>query len=193
MNNQPGQPLSLVLLGGSSGTLMIFETILKQMTRPVASAMVFVLHRSKDSTAVFPTLFKSKTDVPLHEAQHLDPIENGNVYFAVPDYHLLVGPDARFYYDASEKDFFSRPSLDATFISAAVSGISIKAAVLLSGSNSDGALGLKLLAEKGYKTYVLDPQDAESPRMPGEAIAISDKHAVLTAADFTTFISQILY
>jgi two-component system, chemotaxis family, protein-glutamate methylesterase/glutaminase len=193
MNNHPDQPLSLVLIGGSSGTLMIFEEILKLMTKPVASALVFVLHRSKDSTAVFPSLFKGKTEVSLCEPQHLDSIENGKAYFAVPDYHLLIGPDHRFYYDASEKDFFSRPSLDATFISAAFSGITIHAALLLSGSNADGAAGLKILAEKGFKTYVLDPEEAASPRMPGEAIALFDQHAMLTAANFSTTISQILY
>lgn len=94
----------------------------------------------------------------MSEPHHLDPITANSIYFALPDYHLLVGADHRFYYDHTEPDFFSRPSIDATFISAALSGIPVKAAMLFSGSSQDGAEGLKLLAEKGFRTYVQNPE-----------------------------------
>ncbi|GGM92166.1 putative chemotaxis protein-glutamate methylesterase [Dyadobacter beijingensis] len=185
-------PLSLVLVGGSSGSFVIFEEMIRLIRRPLSFALVFVLHRGKSSTAVLPELFKNKTNVVMSEPYHLDPIKVNSIYFAYPDYHLLIGPDARFYYDCSEKDFFSRPSIDATFMSAAVSGIPVKAAMLFSGSSADGAQGMKTLAEKGYPTYVQDPAEAESRRMPEEAIAAYEKHHVMADGNLFSIINDIL-
>jgi two-component system chemotaxis response regulator CheB len=187
------EPLSLVLVGGSSGSFVIFEEILKLLTSPLSFALVFILHRGKSSSSALPELFKTKTRVYMKEPYHLDPIKANSIYFAFPDYHLLIGPDQRFYYDISEKDFFSRPSIDATFTSAAVSGIPVKAAMLFSGSSADGAFGMKVIAEKGYPTYVQNPDFAESPRMPQEAILQYGHHAILNEGNLFQVIKNILY
>lgn len=184
--------LSLVLVGGSAGSFAIFEEMLRLLKSPLSFALVFVLHRGKSSTAVLPQLFKNKTNVAMSEPYDLDPIEANSIYFAYPDYHLLIGPDRRFYYDCSYKDFFSRPSIDATFTSAAVSGIPVKAAMLFSGSSADGAFGMKALAEKGFPTYVQNPAEAESPRMPEQALLACHKHKVMIDGNLFSIINDIL-
>ncbi|PSL24260.1 chemotaxis protein CheB [Dyadobacter jiangsuensis] len=184
--------LRLVLVGGSSGSFAIFEEIIRLVRNPLSVALIFVLHRGKSSTAVLPEIFKNKTNVAMSEPYHLDPIEANSIYFAYPDYHLLIGSDRRFYYDCTDKDFFSRPSIDATFISAAVSGIPVKAAMLFSGSSADGALGMKTLAEKGFPTYVQNPAEAESPRMPEQALLACEKHQVLAGGNLFSIINDIL-
>lgn len=184
--------LSLVLVGGSSGSFAIFEEIIRLVRQPLSFALIFVLHRGKSSTAVLPELFKNKTNVAMSEPYHLDPIEANSIYFAYPDYHLLIGPDKRFYYDCSDKDFFSRPSIDATFISAAASGIPVKAAMLFSGSSADGAFGMKALAEKDFPTYVQNPAEAESRRMPEQALLVYEKHQVMVDGNLFSVINQIL-
>ncbi|MCF0055622.1 chemotaxis protein CheB [Dyadobacter sp. CY356] len=193
MTEQNRGPLNLVLIGGSSGSFVIFEQILKLATRPLPCAVIFVLHRGKSSMANFPFLFKAKTKVRMEEPQHLDPVENDCIYFAVPDYHLLIGPDKRFYLDDTDKDFFSRPSIDATLISALQSGINIRAAMLFSGASQDGALGLKLIAEKGFATYVQNPDFAEVPRMPAEALKQYGRHHILDDKTIFEEIRSVLY
>ncbi|TLV03049.1 chemotaxis protein CheB [Dyadobacter luticola] len=188
-----GDALSLVLIGGSSGSFAIFEEILTLLVRPISFALVFVLHRGKSSVSVLPELFRNKTDISMSEPHHLDRIDSNRIYFAYPDYHLLIGPDRRFYYDLSEKDFFSRPSIDATFISAAMSGIPVKAACLFSGSSADGAFGMKLLADRGFATYVQNPAEAESARMPSEALKLWGKHSILNRNTFSTAMQNIIY
>ncbi|WP_291197014.1 chemotaxis protein CheB [Dyadobacter sp.] len=184
--------LSLVLIGGSSGSFAIFEEIIRLVRNPLSFALIFVLHRGKSSTAVLPEIFKNKTNVAMSEPYHLDPIKANSIYFAYPDYHLLIGPDQRFYYDRTDKDFFSRPSIDATFLSAAVSGIPVKAAMLFSGSSADGAFGMKALAERGFPTYVQNPADAESPRMPEQALLAYEKHQVMVDGNLFSIINDIL-
>jgi two-component system chemotaxis response regulator CheB len=193
MSKLQDESLSLVLVGGSSGSVVIFEEILKLLHNPISFALIFVLHRGKSSSSVLPELFKNKTDVHMSEPHHLDEITTNSIYFAFPDYHLLVGDDKRFYYDVSEPDFFSRPSINATFISAAHSGIRVKAAMLFSGSSPDGAEAMQLLAEKGVPTYVQDPEFAEFPRMPLEALLRFENHHILRKQNFYNAISEILY
>ncbi|MCF2493252.1 chemotaxis protein CheB [Dyadobacter chenhuakuii] len=192
MNSAKDESLSLVLMGGSSGSFVILEDIIKLLKGPISFAVIFVLHRGRYSSSVLPDLFKTKTDVHMSEPHHLDPITSNTIYFALPDYHLLVGEDHRFYYDHTEPDFFSRPSIDATFMSAAMSGIPLKAAMLFSGSSQDGAAGLKLLAEKGCPTYVQSPAFAEFPRMPEEALLKYQKHKLLEENGFYETISDLL-
>ena len=193
MNDLKGEELSLVLMGGSSGSFLLFEEILTLITKPLPCSLIFVLHRGKDSQSELPTLFRSRTRVRMEEPQHLDPIENNCIYFAVPDYHLLIGPDKRFYLDGDEKDFFSRPSIDATFISAAQSGIRIKAAMIFSGASEDGALGLRKIAEKGFQTFVQNPEEAEVQRMPAAAIREYNRHKILSKSVVFEEIRSVLY
>lgn len=192
MMHKQDESFSLVLIGGSSGSFSIFEEILRLLDRPLPCSVVFVLHRGKSSHSELPQLFRSYTPLQMEEPQHLDPIVKNCIYFAVPDYHLLIGPDGRFYLDSDEKDFFSRPSIDATFVSAAQSGIKIRAAMLFSGASEDGAIGMKQIAEKGFKTYVQDPLTAEVARMPAAAIRLFGKHYILNE-NFFEEISSILY
>jgi two-component system chemotaxis response regulator CheB len=193
MKTSKSNPLNLVLLGGSSGSFVLFEEIIKLVTKPLPCAMVFVLHRGKYSLTELPVLFRSRTKVRMEEPQHLDLLDNNCIYFAVPDYHLLIGPDRRFYLDATEKDYFSRPSIDATFISAAQSGIPIKAAMLFSGASEDGAKGIRQIAEKGFCTYVQNPDFAEAKRMPLAGIKAYDKHQLLHEENLFDEIRSILY
>ncbi|WP_159467524.1 chemotaxis protein CheB [Dyadobacter sp. 3J3] len=193
MTEPPLNPLNLVLMGGSSGSFVIFEQIVKLAVRPLPCAVIFVIHRGKSSIANLSYLFKSKTKVRMEEPQHLDPVQNDCIYFAVPDYHLLIGPDKRFYLDDTDKDFFSRPSIDATFTSAAHSGIEVRAAMLFSGASQDGASGLKLIAEKGFDTYVQNPDFAEVPRMPAAALSQYGGHHILNEKNIFEEISSVLY
>ena len=193
MSESKEAELSLVLMGGSSGSFLLFEEILTMVTKPLPCSLIFILHRGKDSQSELPNLFRSRTDVRMEEPQHLDLIENNCIYFAVPDYHLLIGPDRRFYLDGTEKDFFSRPSIDATFISAAQSGIAIKAAMIFSGASEDGAKGLRKVAEKGFDTYVQNPESAEVQRMPAAAIREYNRHAILSKSGVFEEIRSVLY
>jgi two-component system chemotaxis response regulator CheB len=193
MTHEQDDSLNLVLLGGSSGSFVLLEEILKLTTSPLNCTVIIILHRGKSSSSYLPLLFKTKTKIRMEEPEHLDPVANNCIYFAVPDYHLLIGPDRRFYLDDKDKDFHSRPSINATFISAAQSEIPIKAAFLFSGANQDGASGLKYIAEKGFDTYVQNPDFAEAPRMPQEAIRLYSGHRILDQINIFEKIRNILY
>ena len=80
--------------------------------------------------------------VPVREAEDKEPVEPGTVYFAPPDYHLLVDRGPQLALSADEPVNFSRPSIDVLFESAADVYGERLLGIILTGANHDGAAGL---------------------------------------------------
>jgi two-component system chemotaxis response regulator CheB len=97
-------------------------------------------------------------------------IQPGWIYFAPPNYHLLVEPHGYFALNSDEPVHYSRPSIDVTFESIAFSYEERAAGIILSGANEDGAWGLKQIAQRGGSTAVQTPESAIAPVMPQAAI-----------------------
>jgi two-component system chemotaxis response regulator CheB len=106
----------------------------------------------------------------VSEAADKEAIEEGHVYVAPADYHLLVEPDG-FALSTEGMVQHSRPSIDVLFDSAADTYGSELAAVVLTGANADGAYGLERVKRRGGVTIVQDPETAEKRSMPDAAIA----------------------
>ena len=70
----------------------------------------------------------------------------------------------------SEKINYSRPSIDVTFESAAEVYKNRLVCLLLSGANADGVEGLLKAKQFGSIIAVQDPENAEVPFMPQEAV-----------------------
>src|SRR5262249_30411394 len=94
----------------------------------------------------------------------------GFVYIAPPDEHLLVGP-GKIQLAHSQLVHFSRPSIDLLFESVAGMYGSRSIGVILSGSNRDGAVGIRAIKEAGGATIAQDPASAEFRTMPQAAIS----------------------
>src|SRR5690606_28351884 len=78
--------------------------------------------------------------------------------------------DKRLSLSGDEPVQFSRPSIDVLFESAAdVYGPRL-VGVVLTGANSDGAEGLRYLAEAGGTALVQQPESAYAPEMPAASL-----------------------
>src|SRR4051812_8199523 len=111
----------LVIIGGSAGALECILSFLPSVEVSIHKSIVIVLHRKKESLSNLENVLQTKTDWPVLEAVDKERILHGFIYLAPADYHLLVERNCTFSLDAAEKINFSRPSLDATFESAAMS------------------------------------------------------------------------
>ena len=89
--------------------------------------------------------FTRKCALNLHEAGDKEPVKPGCVYFAPPNYHLLVEPDRTFSLSVDEKVHYSRPSIDVLFESAAHAWGRDLVGIVLTGANADGAYGLQVI------------------------------------------------
>lgn len=181
----------LLVIGGSAGSLEVLLKILPSLREDWSLSMIIVLHRKNESDSTLTDLLAAKTLLPVKEAEEKDVLTPGNIYIVPPDYHLLIEPDRSLTLDASEKVNYSRPSIDVTFISAAeVFGPKL-VCLLLSGANADGALGMRMVCETGGFAAVLDPEEAEVPYMPRQAMEATPVNRVLSLKAIPAFVNGL--
>ncbi len=87
--------------------------------------------------------------------------------------------DFLFSLSTDQKINFSRPSIDVLFETAAWVYKSELLGILLTGSNSDGAEGLKTIKKYGGITIVENPETAFAKTMPGKAIKKEEPSFIL--------------
>ena len=165
----PKLPFKAIVIGGSAGSIEALSVLLTYLPAGLRASLMVVLHLPRDRPSLLCNIFQSRCALPLREAQDKEPIEAGTVYFAPPDYHLLVdaGPALALSVDAPVH--YSRPSIDVLFESAAdVYGPQL-IGIVLSGANQDGARGLAAVHAHGGLCLVQDPDSASMRTMPEAA------------------------
>lgn len=183
--------ISLVVIGGSAGSLPILMQVIKKLPSSFVP-LVIVIHRQRNVLSELTKIFsEANVKIAIVEPEDKELIKGSTVYIAPQNYHLLIERDYTFSLDYSEAIQFSRPSIDVTFESASrVFGHNL-AAVLLSGANNDGTIGLTHVIQKGGMAIVQDPATAEFPAMPLHAINASDHIKVWDPENICAFIKDI--
>jgi two-component system chemotaxis response regulator CheB len=116
-------------------------------------------------------LFARKCRLPVKEAEDKEPLLAGTIYFAPPDYHLLVEAGSTLALSSDETVNHSRPAIDVLFESAADAFGAGLAGIVLTGANHDGARGLEAVCAAGGTAFVQEPATAEVSTMPEAARA----------------------
>jgi two-component system chemotaxis response regulator CheB len=169
---------SVVVVGTSLGGLVALSGMLRAMPAGFAVPMAVVQHRGKTEDDALERLLAAQTSLRVSEPNDKDPLEAGRIYLAPADYHLLIEPTSIALSTAPPRNF-ARPSIDVLFESAAEAHGSGVIAVVLTGSNHDGAAGARRVKERGGRVFVEDPATAHSSAMPASAIAAGPVDAVL--------------
>ena len=93
---------------------------------------------------------------------------------------MLIELDKTFSLTIDEHVNFARPSIDVLFESAAEAYKNKLIGIVLTGSNNDGAKGIKRIKELGGMAIIQDPKTAESSTMPESAIAAVQPDYILS-------------
>lgn len=168
-----------VVIGCSAGGLDALRGLLQILPGEISAAIVIVSHCPADGGGLLPGLLAKACRLPVHEAREREPVLPGHVYVAPPNYHLLIEPERCFSLSVDERVCFVRPSVDVLFFSAADVYRDQLLGVILTGGNSDGALGLQAVKKAGGSSLVQDPKDAHAALMPESAIALGAADQVL--------------
>lgn len=159
-----------VVIGASAGGVQALSEILPAL-RPDCGASVFVvLHLPRERPSKLVDIFAPKCTVQVREAQDKDSPEPGVVYFAPPDYHLLLDTGPQLVLSVDDLVHFSRPSIDVLFESAADVYGGRLLGVILTGANEDGTAGLAAVCDAGGGAIVQDPETAQAPTMVASAL-----------------------
>jgi len=159
-----------IVIGTSAGGVEALSVLLPSLPVGLRAAVLVVLHLPRERPSLLVDIFTPKCRLPVREAEDKEPIEPGVVYFAPPDYHLLVDSGPRVALSADEPVNFSRPSIDVLFESAADFYGARLIGIILTGASHDGALGLEAVRRAGGVTIVQEPESAQVPTMAESAL-----------------------
>jgi two-component system chemotaxis response regulator CheB len=179
----------IVVIGTSYGGLAALQTVLPALAPGFGMPIVVVQHRGKDSDNLCEFLQRHST-LPLSEPNDKEAIAPGRVYLAPRDYHLLIERDG-FALSTEAPVGYARPSINVLFESAAEVYQEHVVGVILTGANSDGALGLARIKAYGGRCVVEDPAGAESSGMPQAAIAATSVDAILPLRGIAPYLNQL--
>jgi two-component system chemotaxis response regulator CheB len=180
-----------VVIGASAGAWDALSVILPALPQTFSLPVMIVVHLPPDRKSLLAELFAEKCGMDVAEAEDKEPILGGVVYFAPPDYHLLVETNSTLSLSSDEPVLFSRPSIDVLFESAADAYGPALTAIILTGASEDGARGLAAVIAAGGTAIVQRPEDAYAAAMPQAALARSPGARVLSLEEITLWLQAI--
>jgi len=190
-----------IVIGVSSGGMNALKFIFSALPAGFNIPIIIVQHVSARSDAEWIKLLNDKSNLTIKEADEKEKIacpteqlfgrEPGNVYIAPANYHLMIENNKTFSLTIDEYVNFARPSIDVLFESAAEAYKNKLIGIVLTGSNNDGAKGIKRIKELGGMAIIQDPETAESPNMPASAIASVQPDYILSLEKIVQLLIKI--
>lgn len=174
--------LPVVGLGGSAGSIAALGEFFKSTPAQSGLAYVVVLHLAPDHESLLPELLQRQSAMPVHVAEDVVKLEPDNVYVIPPGKYLTM-TDGHLRITELRPEYGKRVAVDLFFRSLADTHGPHAVAIVLSGADGDGAIGLKRIKERGGLTIAQDPGECEYPSMPQSAIATGMVDWVLKAAE----------
>ncbi|MFT3926761.1 MAG: chemotaxis protein CheB [Myxococcales bacterium] len=181
-------PIRAVVVGASAGAIEALRVVLPALPANFAAPVFVVVHLPPRKPSLLCEIFSSLCPLSVREASDQASFGAGSVWFAPPDYHMLVESETTLALSIDAPEHYSRPSIDVLFESAAqVFGPSLLA-VVLTGANEDGARGAQCVRENGGLVAVQSPESAQMPLMPEAAIARAQPQFTGSLSELTAFI-----
>jgi two-component system CheB/CheR fusion protein len=164
------QPFLYVALGASAGGLEAIESFFKNVPDSSGLAFFLIQHLSPDYKSIMPDLIAKWTKLNVYRVLNGMKVEPNSVYLIPPKKEMKIF-HGHLYLDDYEKDSGIHLPIDTFFKSLAIDQGKNSIGIILSGTGSDGTLGLKAIKEKGGMVIVQDPTTAKFDGMPNNAIA----------------------
>ena len=181
-----------VVIGASAGGMEAGKTILSALSADFALVVILVVHRHPDSDGYMEKFLNSTCRISVKQAEEKEKLKGGVVYIAPPNYHLLIEDDRTFSLSVEDAVNYARPSIDVLFESAADVFFGQELiGVILTGNNSDGSQGLKVIKGKGGLAVVQAPESAEADTMPKSAIKAVEPDHVLSLEEIGLFLNRL--
>jgi two-component system, chemotaxis family, CheB/CheR fusion protein len=164
--------LRVVGLGGSAGSIPALQRFFEKMPPDTGMAFVVVVHLSPDHDSVLSDILQRSTAMPVSTAGDGTAVAPNHVYVIPPGKHITMS-DGHMNLNELPKERGRRMTVDLFFRSLADSHGPNAVAIVLSGGDGDGAIGIKRVKERGGLTIAQDPEAADHAGMPEAAIATS--------------------
>ena len=159
----------IIVIGASAGGFEAIKRFTASLPPDLDAAIFIVWHMPADIKGILPQVLNRQSAIFAAHAYDNEPIKTGRIYIAPPDRHLILQKDhIRVTRGPKENGF--RPAVDPLFRSAAIHFQHRVIGIVLSGALDDGTAGLWTIKQYGGIAVAQDPDEAEVPSMPENAI-----------------------
>lgn len=184
--------IEAVVIGGSAGVLDVLRVLLAALPRDLRVPVVIVVHLPARTPTLLHESLAAMSCIPMQQVDDKEPLKGGRVYFAAPDYHLLIERDRCAALSLDEPVLYSRPSIDVLFQTASDAYGAALLSILLTGASADGAEGSFAVHRAGGVTVVQDPATSEALLMPQSALDMFTPDFVLAPADIAALLGRLV-
>ncbi len=160
----------VVGIGASAGGLKALKELFSALPADTGLAFVVVVHLSPEHPSHLADLLQPLAKMPVVQVTQATPMEANRVYVIPPGQNLST-VDTHLRLSDLEPSRRERAPIDRFLETLTRTHGARSLAVVLSGTGTDGTLGVKLVKEAGGLTLVQDPNEADFDGMPQSAIA----------------------
>ncbi len=168
----------VVGVAASAGGLEAFTQLLEHLPIDTGMAFVLIQHLSPDHHSLLTEILARVTKLPVCEAEHGMIVEPNHVYVIPPNTKMVL-EEGVLQLSPREKVFGKYMPGDAFFVSLATDRGRKSIAVVLSGGDGDGSLGLTAIKAAGGLTFAQCEDTAKFDSMPNTAVATGNVDFVL--------------
>jgi two-component system CheB/CheR fusion protein len=180
----------IVGIGASAGGLEAFTQLLRALPNDTGMAFVFVQHLDPTHETVLTALLSKATRMPTSQVADNTPVRPDHVYVIPPNHSLTIsGGILRL--GRRDKTPGRHLPID-TFLASLADDQGARAiGVILSGTGSDGAVGLRAIKSAGGVTFAQDERSAQHAGMPHSAVVAGAVDLVLPAGKIAAELARI--
>jgi two-component system CheB/CheR fusion protein len=160
----------IVGIGASAGGLEAFERFFKAMVANPGMAFVLVVHLAPTHVSILPELLQKKTKMKVLQVTDNMKVQPDHVYIIPPNKELAILNGSLQLMDLVKSQGVNLP-IDSFLRSLAQDQGSNAICIILSGTGTDGTLGLRTVKGEGGMAMVQDEESAQYEGMPRSAIA----------------------
>ncbi len=176
--NENNEPLAIVGIGASAGGIEAFSTFLKNLPDNTGMAYIFIQHLQPQHESKLSEIFSKFTTMTVVQVKDKMPVKRNQIYIIPPDKYLTIKDRKLLLSQRKKTDGVYLP-VDYFFQSLAKEGKNKTIGIILSGTASDGTLGLKAIKAEGGLTFAQDDKSAKYAGMPNSAVDSGNVDIVL--------------
>jgi two-component system, chemotaxis family, CheB/CheR fusion protein len=192
MSNDPSgdEAITVVGIGASAGGLGALRELLGIMPDDTGLAFVIVMHLAPDHESHLADVLQPHSRMPIQQVSETLLVERNHVY-VIPPNRNLSAIDSHLRLDELEQATDRRHSIDHFFRTLADVHDGRSIGVVLSGTGTDGTVGLSMIRAHGGLTIAQDPNEAEYDGMPRSAIRAESVDLILPLAEIAERLADI--
>jgi two-component system, chemotaxis family, CheB/CheR fusion protein len=182
--------VAVVGVGASAGGLDAFKQLLARLPVDTGMAFVLVTHLDPKHESILPELLARATQLPVSEVEDGTPVAPNHIYVMPRNTSMAIEGGA-LRLRPRDKGRGQHHPIDAFLQTLAEDQSTRAIGVILSGTATDGTLGLEAIKAEGGITFAQEPKSAKYDSMPRSAVAAGCVDFVLTPEGIAEELARI--